>query len=699
MGYLMRRLRRICSAVGNNKIRFISCSATTANPVQHFMTLFGLPEEKVQLVHVDGSPSGRKEFICWNTPFRDPGDPASGRGDATKECARLFCQLMLRGVRTIAFTKTRSQCERIVAGVKAELKELGRAQCAGLVMGYRGGYTLQDRRSIEKQMFEGKLLGIVATTALELGVDIGSLDAVITWGFPFSIANLRQQSGRAGRRNRDSLSILVGGSFSTDQYFMQNPDEIFNRPNEEAALEMGNVLMVEGHLQCAAHEMPLFPPIDEKFFGRDTNLDLAQLCRDRLVADENGYYHTHPRFLPYPSKFVNIRSTDRDDHIPIIDVTNNRNVVLETLEKERATFTLYDGAIFLHQGQKYLVRDFDPNKSLAKVEKVNVDWTTLQREYTDVDAIETEESRRLDLAKEKGHAASLLLGKKRKDNDTSEATDDDASLNTGRTAVKSKDNSTTATTTTATPTSSASTPSSSNRSLSHKLPARAYKGKIRITQQVFGFFKISSSNRILDAISVSNSPVIRHSKGTWLDLPAHVLGELASHDINVAAAIHSASHAVMSLFPLYVSGLGPGDVMTECKVPTKELARRETRRKRPARLTFYDVRGSGAGGAGLSVKAFEFLDFLLPKALGRVEGCGCREGCIECVYGERCNQGNEVSSKVGAVVVLRGLLGWQVDWGLLGAMVARGDMELGTPAGVETVVLAEEVPFCKTGRS
>lgn len=670
MGYILRRLRRICSALGNNKIQFISCSATTANPLQHFTTLFGVPNHTVKLVDIDGSPSGRKEFICWNTPFRDPGDPASGRGNSMKECARIFSNLILRGVRTIAFTKIRAQCELLVAGIKTELKEMGRPEAGNLVMGYRGGYTAQDRRLIEKQMFEGKLLGIVATTALELGVDIGSLDAVVTWGFPYSIANLRQQSGRAGRRNKDSLSILVGGSFPTDQYFMQNPNEIFSRPNEEAVVELGNLLVAEGHIQCAAYEMPIHPETDKKFFGEDIGMPFAHLCRERLVTlednehvdvpEETRYYHTHPRFRPDPSKFVDIRGMDQDTNIAIVDITNQRNIVLEELEKNRASFTLYDGAIFLHQGQKYLVRDWNPDKSIAKVEKVNVDWTTVQRDFTDIDPIETEESRRLDLISEekivsqkttKGGCSLSVLGNA------------DISVAEQHQAQKSPN-------------------------------FRVYKGTIRITQNVFGFFKVNSANRILDAISVSNPPIIRYGKGTWLDVPSSCLQALGSHNINIAASIHSASHAILSLFPIYVSGLGAGDVRTECKVPKKEMAQRHTQRKRPARLTFYDVYG-GEKGAGMSGKAFEFMDFLLINALSRVEYCKCVEGCVECVCDERCKEGNEVKSKVGAIVVMRSLLGWKIDWDNLEEMIGRGEIERGTPVGIETIVLAEKIPVSK----
>ncbi|KAK4192002.1 hypothetical protein QBC35DRAFT_512107 [Podospora australis] len=611
VAFIMRRLRRICAAVGNRRVRFISCSATVANPEEHFRTIFGI--EDVRLVDFDGSPSGRKEFLCWNTPFRDPGDPSSGRGNAAMECSRLFCQLILRGVRVIAFCRVRAQCEKLVSAIKQELETLGRPEVINRVMGYRGGYTAQDRRRIEGEMFEGKLLGIVATTALELGVDIGTLDCVLTWGFPYTIANLRQQSGRAGRRNKDSLSILVGDCFATDQHYMQNPDELFTKPNCALQVDLDNMLVKEGHIQCAAYELPIRPAQDSVYFGKD----LAQICKERLLKDDTGFYHCHDRFRPLPSKFVSIRDTEEDQYA-IIDITHGRNIVLEELEASRATFTIYDGAIFLHQGETYLVRDFNPDRKMARVEKVKVDWTTSQRDYTDIDPIETEAVKRINGSR-----------------------------------------------------------------------SRAYYGAIRIKQVVFGYFKVDKrTNRILDAVQVDNPPVIRHSKGMWLDIPKRALDILVERQLHVAGSIHAAQHAVMSLIPNFVISL-PGDVRTECKNPLKEFAKKETSRKRPARLTFYDAKGGDGGGSGINTRAFEFVDLLLRQALQRVTSCGCGtvRGCPECCASEMCKESNEVMSKAGCEVVLKSLLDEEIDVDAL----PMGPEVGGAVAGVETVVLAEPV--------
>ena len=613
VAFIMRRLRRICAAVGNRKVKFISCSATVANPEEHMKTIFGL--DKVRLTDFDGSPSGRKEFVCWNTPFKDPGDPTSGRGDTFAETARLFCQLIVRGVRVICFCKIRKEVEVLLGAIKTEFNNMDRAECAALVMGYRGGYNAQDRRKIESEMFGGRLMGIIATTALELGVDIGSLDAVISMGFPYTIANLRQQSGRAGRRNKDSLSVLVGDCFAVDQYYMQNPDEIFTKPNCELQVDLTNELVVEGHIQCAAYEMPIQPEEDVKFLGKQ----LPDIAATRLIYDPLGFYHCNERFRPLPSKCVSIRDIE-DGHFAVIDITHGRNEVLEEVEPSRAFFTIYEGGIFLHQGRTYLVKEFSPERKIAKVMLVKVDWTTQQRDFTDVDPIETEMVRRI----------------------------------------------------------------------SKETLSRAYFGRIKVHQVVFGFFKLDQKRRILDAVAVDNPPVDIFSRGLWIDIPKFALEILKEKRLNLAAGIHAAEHALMSLMPQYVISM-PGDVRTECKNALKEFAKRETKRKRPARLTFYDAKG-GAGGCGIAAKAFEFVDVLIQRAVERVLACHCEGGCTECICDERCKEKNMIMSKAGAEVILKSLIGIEIDVDAL----PMGEEEA-VPAGVETVVYATEV-MGKDGR-
>ncbi|KAJ6002378.1 hypothetical protein N7451_004925 [Penicillium sp. IBT 35674x] len=642
VAFIMRRLRRICAAVGNRHVKFISCSATVANPEAHMKSVFGVQD--VKLIDFDGSPSGRKEFVCWNTPFKDPADPTSGRADSVAETARLFCQLILRGVRVIAFCRIRKMCEILLQAVRNEFQALERPEVGKLVMGYRGGYSPQDRRRIEKEMFEGKLMGIVATNALELGVDIGSLDAVITVGFPYSISNLRQQSGRAGRRNKDSLSVLVGDRYPTDQHYMQNPDEIFTRPNCELQIDLANELILEGHVQCAAFEAPIFPDEDRIYFGDQ----LYAVVATRLIKDSMGFYHCHERFRPQPSRCVSIRDTE-DQHFAVIDTTHNRNVVLEEVEASRAFFTIYEGGIFLHQGETYLVQELNTERHFARVTRVHVDWSTMQRDFTDIDPVETETMRPI----------------------------------------------------TADPSG-----------------CRAFFGAVQIHAVVYGFFKVDKRGRVLDAVEVDNPPIDILTKGMWLDVPSRAITILESHRLNIAAAIHAAEHAVLSLLPSFVIS-SPGDVRTECKVAKKELGRPLRRanetsvsdkkelqkllqppsRQRPARLTFYDAKG-GSCGSGIASKAFEFIGLLLRRAVARIEACACLspQGCVECVCDERCKEMNLVMSKAGAGVILRCLLDWEVEvdalpWGEEVDGHEFGVMGGELAGGYETVIMANEIPW------
>ncbi|PHH50075.1 ATP-dependent helicase hrq1 [Ceratocystis fimbriata CBS 114723] len=400
MAFIMRRLRRICALHGNTSVKFISCSATVSNPVQHFQRIFGLCD--VTLVSQDGSPEPLRHHLLWNTA--SPALAAAGAEDPSHvlgEVARVFCALLLRGVRLLVFCKMRSQCEQLLNAVQNELMNLGRAECMALVMGYRGGYMVQDRRRIEADMFSGRLRGIIATSALELGVDMGSLDCVISWGFPHSLANLRQQFGRAGRRahsGMDALAILVGDRTAEDQHYMENAAELQMPVTAELWSDLGNREIFEGHLNCAAFEEPVDIAGDIVYFGKDLPVVLAsspvdgdwdrngnkdredkedKACgcpcpRPCPLAEDGkvrGKFHPRQVFWPYPAKRVSIRAIE-EDMVSVVDLTNGRFVVLEEMELSRATFALFAGAVYLHQGQAYTVKEYNAKERIAKVEYV-----------------------------------------------------------------------------------------------------------------------------------------------------------------------------------------------------------------------------------------------------------------------------------------------------------------------------------------
>ncbi|PWN33785.1 P-loop containing nucleoside triphosphate hydrolase protein [Meira miltonrushii] len=580
VSFVMRRLRRMCHALGNRNVRFVSCSATVANPAEHMRTLFGI--EEVEVITEDGSPAGNKEWLIWNPPLIDDNDPKQGRVSAYAETSKVFRHLVERGVRTIIFTKVRRTCEIVMNQIRNDLLLDNRQDVVSRVMSYRSGYSPEDRRKIEQDMFKGALLGIVATSALELGIDIGTLDAVIMLGFPYSISSLRQQAGRAGRRQKDSLAVLIGDPFPMDQHYMRNPEEIFSQPDTILSVDLKNDFVLESHLQCAAMEMPLQPEEDAKYFGDEDVID--KLCATRLEQDKDGFYHCRPELRPNPAREVALRGARQLTYIYIDDSPNRRSGprVMEEVEVDRAIFEAFEGAVFMHQGLSYICQDIDHEKRIARMKQANVNYHTRPRDHTDTDAMETHRIRAL------------------RDTNT-----------------------------------------------------KAYYGHVRIATHVWGYFKVDKRANILDEVSLESPPFIRDTKGLWLDVPAWLVNALIDKTINAAAAIHAAEHALLSLTPMFVVSLA-GDVRTECKVAEREYARKPTSRKRPARLIFYDTPGLNGG---VCVKAFEHLDGLIRIAISVIESCPCVEGCPSCVTSQTCAHANLVTSKVGALGVLRGLVG------------------------------------------
>lgn len=291
-------------------------------------------------------------------------------------------------------------CEILMKQVRADLLAEGRNDMASRVMSYRSGYSAEDRRRIEQQMFSGQLLGIVATTALELGIDLGSLDCVLTVGFPYTLPGFRQQAGRAGRRNKDSLAILITDPFPLDQHYARFPAHIFDSKFTELVIDLTNPIVLQGHLQCAADELPMSALDDAVYFGETT----AKICDERLMKDDEGWYHAHPQYKPYPAQLVPIRSTEDESysiigetHIVLLlyishqlitewpfstDVSNGRNKVMEEIELSRAIFTIYEGAVFMSQGNTYLVKTVDHVRKLATIEAATIEYSTRQRDFT-----------------------------------------------------------------------------------------------------------------------------------------------------------------------------------------------------------------------------------------------------------------------------------------------------------------------------
>jgi DEAD/DEAH box helicase domain-containing protein len=371
---ILRRLRRLCTYYGSSP-RFICCSATVANPKEHAEKLAGVPFE---VVDNDGSPYGGKRFVFWNPPVID--EAKSTRRSSNSETTFLFTELVRHDIRTLVFTRTRKlteliyvySCDKLITSLADRIKP------------YRAGYLPEDRRKIEKALFNGELLGVVATNALELGIDIGNLDATILNGYPGSISSTWQQAGRSGRRSGDSLSFLIALDNPLDQYFMNNPDSFFGKPFENVLINAGNMNILKPHLLCAAWEKPLGKS-DHAFFSESYDTALEEMEEEGTVRCRNGWWYISPR-IAHPAQHINIRSTS-DRNYGVLDESQGY-ALLETVESSTAFFQIHEGAIYLHQGDAYFIKTLDIQKGVAIAEPANVPYYTQTKEIIELKVLQ-----------------------------------------------------------------------------------------------------------------------------------------------------------------------------------------------------------------------------------------------------------------------------------------------------------------------
>jgi DEAD/DEAH box helicase domain-containing protein len=371
MGNVLRRLRRIARTYGSDPL-FLLASATIANPLDLAEGLTGFDD--FTLVDRDGSPQATRETVMWNPPLVD--EDLGLRASALGEASELLAGLVAREVRTICFIKSRRAVELIAKFTADRLRDRD-PDLAARVAPYRAGYTPQQRRELERRLVEGELLGVVATDALELGIDIGALDAAICVTFPGTVASLRQMWGRAGRRGR-GLALYVAGEDALDQFFCRHPDQFLDRPVEAAILDHESEEIHARHLVCAAHEGPLEPGEAEVLSPR------WQAMADRLVeAGElrrrgDAYVPAHPG--EYPAAALSLRSAS-SDAFAVVDAESGE--MLGTVDAARAFKTVHDGAVYLHMGRSYEVRALDLDARHAIVTQHTGDWYTQPRSETD----------------------------------------------------------------------------------------------------------------------------------------------------------------------------------------------------------------------------------------------------------------------------------------------------------------------------
>jgi DEAD/DEAH box helicase domain-containing protein len=377
---VLRRLRRLAAAYGTRP-RFMLTSATIANPSDLARRLTGLD---VELVDRDGAPHSERRIAMWNPPLVD--ERLGKRASTLAEAAGLLAQLVEREVRTICFLKSRRGVELIQRFTRLRLEEAGRRDLADRIAPYRAGYTPAQRREIERRLAEGELLAVVATNALELGIDIGDLDAAICVTFPGTVASLRQMWGRAGRR-APGLAMYVAGEDALDQFFCRHPDEFLERPVESAILDHESEEIHLSHLTAAAYELPLTGE-DAGVFGPRWQEHATRLVKLGRLRERGGRYL--PRGPGYPAGDIALRSASPDS-VAIVEAEGGE--LIGNVEAARSHSAVHPGAIYLHMGMPYEVEDLDLHNRRALVRPFSGDWYTQPKKESETFIEQVRETR------------------------------------------------------------------------------------------------------------------------------------------------------------------------------------------------------------------------------------------------------------------------------------------------------------------
>ncbi|PXY35194.1 DEAD/DEAH box helicase [Prauserella coralliicola] len=379
---LLRRLRRVARHYGADPV-FVLASATTAEPAGFASRLTG--RECTPVVE-DASPRGARTVALWEPPLLEELAGENGapvRRSAGAEAARILAELVIEGARSLAFVRSRRGAELTALGAKRILSEVD-PELGEAVAAYRAGFLPEERRALEKALLSGTLLGVATTNALELGVDIAGLDAVVLAGYPGTLASFWQQSGRAGRAGDDALVVFVARDDPLDTYLVHHPGALLDRPVEMAVLDPANPYVLAPQLACAAAELPLTAEELDAFGGAAAREVLDELVADKVLRrrPSGWYWTTRDR----PQHQVDIRGSG-GDQIAVVEADTSR--LLGTVDPGSACSTVHQGAVYLHQGSSYVVDDLDLEQGLALVHAEDPEWNTSAREIVDIAVLDT----------------------------------------------------------------------------------------------------------------------------------------------------------------------------------------------------------------------------------------------------------------------------------------------------------------------
>jgi DEAD/DEAH box helicase domain-containing protein len=378
---ILRRLRRVCAHYGSDPT-FVLASATVSDPAESASRLVGIP---VEAVDVDASPRGETVFALWEPPLTELAGErgAPVRRAATAEVGDLLADLVADGVRTVAFVRSRRAAESVAANARRLLDEV-EPGLSGRVAAYRAGYLPEERRALERALQSGELLGVASTNALELGVDISGLDAVLLTGYPGTRASMWQQAGRAGREAQGALAVLVARDDPLDTYLTHHPEALFGRPVEATVFDPDNPYVLAPHLCAAAAELPVTDD-DLALFG-----PAAAEAAEHLVT--RGLLRRRPAglFWTAPDRATDLADIRGTGAAPVRLVEEDTGRLLGTVDGGAAHGSAHAGAVYVHQGETYLVRSLDLAEHVAMLERAAPDYSTFARDVTDIRVIETE---------------------------------------------------------------------------------------------------------------------------------------------------------------------------------------------------------------------------------------------------------------------------------------------------------------------
>jgi DEAD/DEAH box helicase domain-containing protein len=377
VAHVLRRLRRICEHYGANPT-FCFASATIGNPGALASELCGLPVEQID---VDGSPRSERVLACWQRPLLD--EHSGARGSANVETAELLSRFVRAGHPTLAFTRSRRGAEVVAQYARRRLEQF-EPGLGARVAAYRAGYLASERRALELDLASGKMLGIAATNALELGIDVGGLDAVVLNGFPGTLASMWQQAGRAGRADRRAAAVLVAGDDQLDQWYVAHPSELTGRAPERAVVNPQNPFVLRAQVACAAHELPISRD-DAQWFGDGLDDAVRELVQADLLTPRGGrMYWSGPRA---PAADVGLRSGSSVEY-HLVDAEDERTI--GTVDDARVFAVAHPGALYLHQGQQYRVERLDLDRHLGYLAPCDDDEYTMPRTETDIAIVSDE---------------------------------------------------------------------------------------------------------------------------------------------------------------------------------------------------------------------------------------------------------------------------------------------------------------------